>query len=256
MGRKHLATAVTGPILLLILLVLVLIPAGCIKSPAETGAADQTPVPVSQEPQPRPEPGQGEQTQGKQTVDPATVEKYYDYFAASRHPIFNFNSEVDDEILDDNLMFFAILNLPNYSYEQGNTKEEIDAVLIKYFGRTVNNYVTAFSEYVPGTDRIRATGWDFHGGNCLVLTELKEEDDGSLTGRFDVYHVPEMYFEDHPGDWEHLKQSLLSGDPGEYAELLTYKAIINFHEITEPGGGFYLKYNNIEVFELPEHLDG
>lgn len=189
--------------------------------------------------------------------DFVTAVKYYEYFAkhGSRiHPLFNYSADKADDM---NLMVFAIINMQDYSYDNGNTREEIDAVLTKFFGRSVQNYVTGMTEYVPGTDRIRATGWGVDGSNRLVLTKLLTHGDGNFTGYFDVYHIPEIYGEDdYQKFYSKIDDILLSGKPGKYAELLRYKAVINFSELPEEGGGFYLRYNNIRLLVLESPLWG
>lgn len=190
-------------------------------------------------------------------VDFATVVKYYEYFASHRtriNPLFNFSADKADDM---DLMVFAIINLQSYSSENGNTKEEIDAILNKFFGRTVKKYVTGMTEYVPGTDHIRATGWGIDGSNRLVLTKLLPHGAGNFTGYFDVYHIPESYgVDDYQKFYSEIDDILLSGKPGMYAELLRYKAVINFDELPEEGDGFYLRYNNIRLFELESPIWG
>ncbi|KJS20053.1 MAG: hypothetical protein VR72_16165 [Clostridiaceae bacterium BRH_c20a] len=189
--------------------------------------------------------------------DFAAAVKYYEYFTEHNSrikPLFNFSVDKADDM---DLMVFAITNMQGYSYDNGNTKEEIDAVLTKFFGRTVQNYVTGMTEYVPGTDRIRATGWGFDGSNRLVLTKLLTHGDGNFTGYFDVYHIPESYGgEDYQKFWSEIDGLLLSGMPGRYTELLRYKVVINFDELPEEGGSFYLRYNNIRLLELESPLWG
>ncbi len=176
--------------------------------------------------------------------------KYYQYFSNNRtliHPLFPYTGKLD-EATEGSLMIFAVLNLLESAGEDGgNSKEEIDEILIKYFGQTVKNYQTHATEYIPGTQRVRDTGWSIHGGSRLVLTELVSEEDGSLTGHFDVYHVSEMLSEEDPWGWRNLDNILLSEDRDYFAKQLTRRAIINFEEIAEPGGGFYLKYNTIKT---------
>ena len=112
-------------------------------------------------------------------------------------------------------MVFAIINLQSYSSENGNTKEEIDAILNKFFGRTVKKYITGMTEYVPGTDHIRATGWGIDGSNRLVLTKLLPHGAGNFTGYFDVYHIPESYgVDDYQKFYSEIDDILLSGKPG------------------------------------------
>lgn len=182
--------------------------------------------------------------------------KYYQYFNQHNsriRPIFAYTGKLDKDT-ENNLMTFAIMNLNNYSYEEGNSKEEIDEVLKKYFGQTVKNYQTAATEYLPGTQKIRAVGWSFHGALRLVLTKLVPEEDGSLTGFFDVYYIHEMFSFDNPEDWQNLDKILLSDDRSYFSDLLSNKVIINFNELSEPDGDFYLKYNTIKLLEMDTPL--
>lgn len=222
------------------------------KQPKETSPITQN----EQDPTPSIEP---KESLPKQPIDSGKVTaesdfekakiKYYQYFSNHRtriHPLFSYTGQLDKDT-ESNLMVFAVHNLDNYSYDGGNSKEEIDEVLLKYFGQTVKNYKTSMTEYVPGTERIRATGWSFHGGLRLVLTKLVPEEDGSFTGSFDVYYISEMYGADDPEEWKNLDSILLSENRDKLSEILSKRAIINFNEITEPGGEFYLKYNTIKV---------
>jgi len=176
--------------------------------------------------------------------------KYYQYFQANRtliHPLFPYTGKLDKET-EGRLMIFAVLNLlENAGEDGGHSKAEIDEILIKYFGQTVKNYETHATEYIPGTERIRATGWSIHGGLRPVLTKLVPEEDGSLTGHFDVYYISEMFSEEDPWGWGNLDNILLSENRGYFAKMLTHRAIINFNELTGPNGDFYLKYNTIKT---------
>lgn len=183
--------------------------------------------------------------------------KYYQYFNKYNrriHPIFPYTGELDKDT-ESRLMIFAISNLENYNYKEGHDKEEFDDILIKYFGQTVKNYNTSASKYIPGTQKITATGFSYHGGLRLVLTKLISEKDRSLTGSFDVYYIPEMYAIDDPDGWKKLDDILLSDNRRQLSKLLSNKAIINFNEIAEQNNDFYLKYNTIKLLEIDSPIN-
>lgn len=177
-------------------------------------------------------------------------ERYYLYFKEhSRHvnPLFSF-PDSDENRLNSNLMTFAIMNVDNYSYENGNAKSEIDALLIKYFGHTVTSYNTNSSEVMP-SGCVRATGWSYHGANRLVLTKLTDNTDGSYTGHFDVYYLPESPEDlDDLGGYDTVDAALQCGKTDGLERLHSESIVTNFNEIndeTEPQG-FYIRFNSIE----------
>lgn len=177
------------------------------------------------------------------------LERYYRYFAdhpSQVNPLIPFPSS-DEDILNENLMVFAIYNLDHYSYENGNTTQEIDTVLMKYFGRSVSSYITRLTE-MTATGNVRATGWSFHGANRLVLTNLTINEDDSYTGTFDVYYIAEAY--------EHtnlIDSALFQGNTESYDDLYKYSVVIRFEEIADESEkqGFYIRYHSIE-FPQPE----
>lgn len=173
---------------------------------------------------------------------------YYDYFSEHGrqiNPLFPFSPE---EASDDDLMVFAIQNLPfEYDYETGIAPKQIDAVLQRYFGRTVTSYDTGYTDVLP-SGNVQPTGWSFHGCNLLVLTGLTS--DGEVqTGTFDVYHIPE-------GEplLPVIESDLRVGKTDDWAEYLSSRAEIKFLKIadtTEPQG-FYLKYVFIGVHDMDD----
>lgn len=171
----------------------------------------------------------------------ASLQKYYDYFDQNNWQITSLLAYDNANGFDDaSLMTFAIMGLPNYSYENGHTKAEIDAVLKKYFVRTVKNYVTSASEYVPGTDRIRATGWSYDSSTKMVLYKLVQNSDGTKTGYFDAYTISDTFLIDHP-DLD-LKNDLLSGKTSAYGP--PQKVAIVFVE-GQNRDGLILQYKSI-----------
>ncbi|ATW26822.1 hypothetical protein [Candidatus Formimonas warabiya] len=170
-------------------------------------------------------------------------EKYYDYFAGhSRqvNPLFAIPNE-EENALNANLMIFAFRNLEAADFQKGSTREEIDDILNKYFGRTVGEYITPYSEGLENGN-VAPTAWSFHGCNRLVLTRLSAEDNGSFTGVFDVYEIPEG-----EENLAAIDKALREGDTGRYQSYFSQSATINWYEIedeSEPQG-FYMRYNYI-----------
>lgn len=170
-------------------------------------------------------------------------EKYYNYFTGhSRqvNPLFAFPND-DKATLDANLMVFAFQNLEAPDFENGSTRAEIDAVLSKYFGRTVNDYNTSYSVSLVNGNVV-PSGWSFHGCNRLVLTRLSAENDGSLTGVFDVYYIPEG-----EETLAAIDEALSKGNTAKYHSYFSQSVTINWREIADESEprGFYIRYNSI-----------
>lgn len=173
---------------------------------------------------------------------------YYDYFSEHGqqiNPLFPFSRE---EASDDDLMVFAIRNLPfEYDYETGIAPGQIDAVLQQYFGRTVTSYDTGYTDVLP-SGNVQPTGWSFHGCNLLVLQQLKDYEE-LYTGTFDVYYIPE-------GEplLPVIESDLRAGRTENRAQYLSGRAEIQFQKIpdtTEPQG-FYLKYVSVQIHDMDD----
>lgn len=170
--------------------------------------------------------------------------RYYTYFADHArqiNPLFVFPGD-DESITDDFLMIFAIQNLPNFDTKNGCDKQEIDRILEKYFGRTVKNYRTSVSEVLL-TGKVRPKGFSFHGANRLVLQRLVPEKDGSFSGTFDVYHIPEL-----TENIAQIDEALKLGNTEEYQEYFAESVTIKFSEIPDDDEpqGFFIRFQSIK----------
>lgn len=96
--------------------------------------------------------------------DDMAARRYYDYFelhSSQLNPLFSLPSG-DQRQDDENLMIFALQNMPLPSQEEGVSKQSIDEVLIKYFGHTVTDYETDITRELP-SGNITWDGFSFHG---------------------------------------------------------------------------------------------
>lgn len=101
--------------------------------------------------------------------DDMAARRYYDYFeqhSSQLNPLFSLPSG-DQRQDDENLMIFALQNMPLPSQEEGVSKQSIDEVLIKYFGHTVTDYETDMTRELP-SGNITWDGFSFHGTVRLV----------------------------------------------------------------------------------------
>jgi len=203
-------------------------------APAQQQSPSEAGIPAS---------GQYEPDNGNQIVFNETLEKYYDYFRANDQIRVFFDGE--NSFTDYTLATFAIMSLDNYSYENGNTKEEYDAVTEKYFGRKIKDFNNGASEIIPGTEMVRATGWSYDSSAYMVLRSLVEEPDGSKTAEFYTLNISDSVISELPQKTgAEMKNDLLSGDFAEYGDPFILK--IRFEEKTDAAGNIYLKYLAIE----------
>lgn len=180
---------------------------------------------------------------GQKTDKPELIEKYYTYFAGHNrqvNPLFAFPGD-NEKRLDENLMVFAFQSVENPNLPEGISRKEIDGILNKYFGRTVKNYITSYSSGLV-TGNLAPSGWSFHGANRLVLTGLAREADGSLTGAFDVYYLPEG-----EEGIAAIDAALAKGETEKYQSYFSQRVSMNWAEIVDDSepGGFYIRYKRI-----------
>ena len=113
------------------------------------------------------------------------TEKYYDYFNKLKNFAVFLNKSEDEVLVEINLSSFAVCNMPNVIYPEGNTKDEYNAFTKKYFGKeisTFNNGVTLVLE----TGKVITTGWTCKNTTKLVLKSIDKKLNGSKTAEFYV----------------------------------------------------------------------
>lgn len=121
------------------------------------------------------------------------AEKYFDYFWEHNYISVLLGDETGKEGFSDSEMaayaLCELIFLDNGGYDQatGYPKEEFDAVVLKYFGTTIQNYENQKTTVISETGNITSTGW---GGNAvaLVLKELERGADGVFTGVFYLFN--------------------------------------------------------------------
>ena len=128
---------------------------------------------------------------------------------------------------DAQLATYAIHRMENYSYEEGNTKEEYDEITEKHFGRKITDFDNGMTEIIAGTDRVRATGWSFNNGVFMVLqSDITYDFDGFLVGDFYAYDIPDSFWDDHSMEaLIHLKEYLLTGNAEEYPKPILVRVV-------------------------------
>ena len=176
------------------------------------------------------------------------AEKYFDYFAENIH--FSFllgNDEQKGGFTDAQVAAYALCELiiqkENYDPDVGYPREEMDAMIMKYFLVTEEdianfNYDNQKTRVIPETGNITSTGWS---GSyiSLVLKELEQDDESKIyKGEFYLF----------PGGLEFtagevVKNDLLNGRFGGYGQptIIT----ISFMEMTDENGNMYLRYCNV-----------
>jgi hypothetical protein len=172
----------------------------------------------------------------------AEVEKYYDYFRENNYVGWLLGDTSSGEGFSDaNMVVYALCELillSDGSYEQeiGFPKEEIDAVIQKYFGTTVRGYESKMIAVIPETGNITSTGW---GGSSLafVLKELETEPDGISTGIFYLFSF------DMDGYQPTTKEDLLCYQFEDYGQPSLVKIV--FEEKADENGKLYLRYHEI-----------
>ncbi len=119
----------------------------------------------------------------------ADTEKYYDYFEENNHVSVLLGNETGGEGFSDEEMaayaIIEIMKLDGYvkEYPDGFSKEDIDAITMKYFGTTIKNYNNRITSVDTETGNITSIGWS---GTTMafVLKELTAQPDGKYTGEF------------------------------------------------------------------------
>lgn len=118
------------------------------------------------------------------------------------------NFSAPDEIPEDELVVFGFSKAAEdgktFSVDGYSGVKAVDIIpyIEKYFKRIIiGKKDTKLFKYDEKAEQYIATGWSFDGAPLHYLTELKQNDDGSLTAIFDVYYFGESDFENIPEDY-------------------------------------------------------
>lgn len=151
-------------------------------------------------------------------------------------------------ITDDQMATYAIIKMDNFSSQYGNTKEEYNAITQKYFGRNIKNFNNGSTEIVPGTDKIRATGWSYDNGMYVLVKDLKGNSDGSTTGEFYCINIPDSHWTGKAGEFEEAESALLNGDISSFTDCnISIKKVV--FEVEAENGKQYFKYRSVKNIE-------
>lgn len=149
------------------------------------------------------------------------------------------------DISDDQMATYAIEKMDNYSYQNGNTKVEYNAITQKYFGRDIKNFNNGATEIIPGTDKIRATGWSYDNGMYVIIKDTWGNGDGSNTGDFYCVNVPDSHWTGKEGEFEEAEGALLKGDISSFKDCnISIKRVV--YEVMAENGKQYFKYYSVK----------
>jgi len=157
------------------------------------------------------------------------AERYFDLFDADpgfvviARPL-NEEDAVPGGFSDGQLAAYACIRMENY--DNGNTADEYHAITEKYFGRKIVNFDNSLTETIPGTDRVRPTGWDIHRSVYMVLqSEITTDEDGFFVGDFDAYELSESLWMESPALFTNIKEYLLTGNDENYPEPIRVRVV-------------------------------
>jgi beta-lactamase regulating signal transducer with metallopeptidase domain len=152
------------------------------------------------------------------------------------------------DITDDQMATYAILKMDHYSYEDGNTKEEYNAITQKHFGRNIANFNNGSTETIPGTNKIRATGWSYNNGMYVIVKDIRDNGDGSMTGDFYCVDISDSHWTGKTGEFEEAESALLNGDISSFADCdISIKRVV--FEVKTENGKQYFKYRSVKNLE-------
>jgi len=168
----------------------------------------------------------------------AEVRKYYDYFVEHHTLLDNRVFTVGENTLQDDVIYFAFMNTEPLDGKSADirTKEQIDGVLMKYFGIKPKRYSTGISrEAAAGDVQLFSVADGVWQKNRLLLTTLTENEDRSRSAVFKLYRIRS------DRELPDFDRGILAGDPAmEIYHTMDVKA--TFTEVPE-GESYYLKFS-------------
>jgi hypothetical protein len=171
------------------------------------------------------------------------TKKYYDYFEENNHVSMILDNETggkgfsDAEMAGYALSECGKLRGGVYDPSVGFPKEEIDAVTMKYFGATIQDYNNRISTAVPETGNVAPTGWS-PTMLAFMLKELSLTPDGTKTA---VFYYLAFGMDEDP---QSAKSDLLQGKLEDYGQ--PHLTRITFEEKTDENGEMYLLFHEIK----------
>lgn len=156
------------------------------------------------------------------------------------------------DFTDDQLATYAVLKMGDKAHGDGNTKEEFNAITQKYFGRDISNFENGSTETIPGTDKVRATGWSYDNSMFVIAKDIWNNEDGSMTGDFYCINISDSYWTGQAGEFEQAEKAMLNGDITPFANCnISLKRIT--YEVKSENGQQYFKYHSVQ--NLQEKVD-
>jgi len=190
-----------------------------------------------------------------QTLSPAPAQgaagEYYDLFQTDPGlvTLIGLLENADGGFTDDQFCAYAITELAvegNYEYETGVTKEDMNAITQKHFGRDVQDFENSMTTILDN-GRVTATGWSFDGSVFLALDGKAEESGGVITARFKCYQLSDSVWLDQEIEQEkldHIKDYLLAGDDEDFPEPLHLEIVFE-ERFNEASRSPYVFYHSI-----------
>jgi len=165
---------------------------------------------------------------------------------------FKILGSADGKISDKQMAVYAVLHMEGYDYENGNTRAEYDAVTMKYFGRTLTDYTGGgMLETVPGTDRIRATGWSYDSTMFTMVKSLSKTDGKYYTGQYYCVDISDSLWDAFPYDFAAVKQMIRDGNWEPLTQLgLTFELReVKFNLGQEEDGTYYPIFKSVKILQ-------
>lgn len=177
----------------------------------------------------------------KPEADPAVL-KYYNYFVDHHTLTDNVIFTVNENTLQDSVIQFAFRNTEPLDGKPANvrTKQQIDDVLMKYFGIKPKRYSTGTSSETAGGDvQLFSVAEDVMQNNRLLLKQLTDNGNGSYSAIFKLYQIR---IDRALPDFD---SRILANDP-EMERYYTMDVRATFSEVPE-GGSYYLKFSEFTL---------
>jgi len=216
-------------------------------------APSETPSPASPSPTvtvPPSDTSSPEVTESPAAPPDPKAGEYYDLFEADPGLTVLFGlMENGADFTDEQLCAYAITILGwegRYEYETGVTKEEMNTITQKHFGRDIENFENDMTTVLED-GRVTATGWSFDSSVYLALDGPAVEQDGVITGTFRCYQLGDSIWLDDEVEEDKLankKEYLLSGNDEDFPEPIRVEVV--FEERFDPESqSSYVFYHSI-----------
>lgn len=154
----------------------------------------------------------------KESAFDETLEKYYNYFEEHQQIVALLDSN-NPGFTDENLIIFALMSINDYNNDTGVTREELNTITMKYFGREIKNFQCGMTEIDLKTGRIRASGFSFDSHVFMVLKSLQDNGNGTKTADFYALNISDSFWDGEMlNKLDNIKYDLLSGNFSSYGK--------------------------------------